>query len=150
MWRVIKIMSIVWVCTVVGDARADDLTGAERLLCAAVQATACVDDGECGIDLPWNLNIPDFIEVDLGIRRLSTTAASGENRVTPIQHLSREGGVIVLHGYEMGRAFSWVIVEESGRATVAMAGAGISVAVFGSCTPVTEFGRSGNQEEEKP
>jgi hypothetical protein len=115
---------------------ADDLTGSNRFLCAAIQATACVEDGECGIDLPWNLNIPEFIEVDLEAKRLGTTAASGENRETPIEHLSRHDGTIVLQGFEMGRAFSWVISEATGRVTVALAADGVSVGVFGACTPI--------------
>ena len=116
---------------------ADDLTGASRLLCASVQATKCVEGGACGIDLPWNLNIPEFIEVDLTAKKLSTTAASGENRATPIAHLARENGLIVLQGFEMGRAFSFVITEQTGRVTVAVATEGRAVSVFGSCTPQT-------------
>ena len=86
---------IACLMTVVGQvASADDLTDSNRFLCAAVQATMCVEDGECVVDLPWNLNIPEFIEVDLEAKRLATTAASGENRATPIQHLSRSDGSI--------------------------------------------------------
>ena len=70
---------------------ADDLTGSTRFLCAAVQATKCTEGGECEIDVPWNLNIPEFIEIDLDARRLSTTKASGQNRATAIAHLSRDG-----------------------------------------------------------
>ncbi len=121
-------------------AHADDLGGAETLLCAAVQAAVCFDDGECVVDLPWNLNVPEFIEVDLATKRLATTAASGENRATPIEHLSRGDGAIVFHGYEMGRAFSWVIDEQTGRATVALAADGGAVTVFGACTPLTTGG----------
>ena len=115
---------------------ADDLTGADRFLCTPIQATLCVEDGECAVDLPWNVNIPEFIEVDLEAKRLATTAASGENRATPIEHLRREDGNIVFHGFEMGRAFSWVIDEASGRLTAAIATDGISVAIFGACTPI--------------
>jgi hypothetical protein len=123
---------------------ADDLTGASRFLCASVQATKCVEGGACGIDLPWNLNIPEFIEVDLTAKKLSTTAASGENRATPIAHLARENGLIVLQGFEMGRAFSFVITETTGHVAVAVATEGRAVAVFGACTPlpvVAEPGR---------
>jgi hypothetical protein len=127
-------------------ASADELTGATKLLCAPVQATYCTEDGECLVDLPWNLNIPQFIEVDLDARRLSTTAASGENRTTPIEHLSRSGGTIVFHGYEMGRAFSWVISEPSGRVTAAMAADGVAVSVFGVCTPIEAAAESGQSE----
>jgi hypothetical protein len=115
---------------------ADDLTGASRFLCAAVQATACLDEGDCEVDLPWNLNVPEFIEVDLDAKRLSTTKASGENRATAIDHLSRQDGLIVLQGLEMGRAFSLVITESTGRLAAAIAAEGRAVAVFGACTPM--------------
>jgi hypothetical protein len=117
-------------------AWADDLTGSNQFLCAPVQATVCFNDGECEIDLPWNLNIPAFIEVDLEAKRLSTTAASGENRATPIENVTRRDGLIVLQGFEMGRAFSWVISEETGQVTAAIASEGRAVSVFGSCTPI--------------
>jgi hypothetical protein len=117
-------------------ARADDLTESSRFLCVPVQATVCVEDGECAVDLPWNLNIPQFIEVDLEAKRLATTTASGLNRETPIEHLSRVDGTIVFHGFEMGRAFSWVIDEGTGHVTAAVATDGLAVAVFGACTPL--------------
>ena len=119
-----------------GAVSADDLSGADRFLCTPIQAILCVEDGECAVDLPWNVNIPQFIEVDLEARRLATTAASGENRTTPIEHLRRDAGNIVFHGFEMGRAFSWVIDEATGRVTAAIATDGISVAIFGACTPL--------------
>jgi hypothetical protein len=124
---------------------ADDLADSNRFLCSPVQATVCFDDGECEIDLPWNLNIPEFIEVDLEARRLSTTAASGENRMTPIENVSRRDGLIVLQGFEMGRAFSWVISEETGQVTAAIASEGRAVSVFGSCTPIASAGEPGRK-----
>lgn len=140
---------LIWLAAVLvipgPTARADDLTGSSRFLCAAVQATMCVEDGECVVDLPWNLNIPDFVEVDLEAERLATTAASGENRATAIEHLSRSDGIIVFHGFEMGRAFSWVIDEPSGRVTVALAADGGAVAVFGTCTPIAPAGAAGSK-----
>jgi hypothetical protein len=114
--------------------RADDLTGADQLLCTAVQATNCTNDGDCAQDLPWNLNVPQFIQVDLKARRLSTTKASGENRSTPIETLKRENGQIVLQGFERGRAFSFVIAETTGMLSAAVAAQGKAVVVFGACT----------------
>ena len=115
---------------------ADDLTGVDRILCTAVQVTVCQESGECVIDLPWNVNVPQFIEVDLGAKRMSTTKASGENRATPIEHLRRESGMIVLQGFERGRAFSFVITEATGAASVAVAAEDRAVAIFGACTPM--------------
>ena len=124
---------------------ADDLTGSDRFLCVPVQAAVCVEDGECAVDLPWNLNIPQFIEVDLEEKRLATTMASGLNRETPIEHLRRSDGTIVFHGFEMGRAFSWVIDEATGHVTAAVATDGLAVSVFGACTPMPTAAEPANE-----
>jgi hypothetical protein len=119
---------------------ADDLTGSSRFLCAGVQATECLEGGECAIDLPQNLNMPAFIEIDLDKKLLSTTDASDENRTTPITQLNRQGGSIFLQGFEMGKGFSFVITEQTGQVTVAIAEKGRAVIVFGNCTPLATTG----------
>ena len=116
--------------------RADNVTGSDSLLCTASQATICSMDGECSTQPPWNLNIPHFIEVDLVAMTLGTTEASGQSRSTPIKNLERDGGLIVLQGFEDERAFSFVIAEEDGMLSVAVARDGVSVAAFGACTPM--------------
>jgi hypothetical protein len=116
--------------------QADDLSGASDLLCTSVQATICYADGDCEIGAPWNWNVPQFIEIDLEQKTLSTTEASGENRATPIKSLEYSDGLIFLQGIENGRAFSFVIDEATGFASVAVARAGITVSVFGACTPM--------------
>ncbi len=126
-------------------ARADDLRGTDQFLCTPVQAMNCLEGGECAVDVPWNLNMPQFIQVDLGAKRLSTTKASGENRATPILHQSREGGFIVLQGLENGRAFSFAITEETGHVAVAVATEGKVVAVFGACTPMPAAPEAGRK-----
>ena len=124
---------------------ADDLTGAQRFLCTAVQVTACYDDGECLTVPPWELNIPQFIEVDLEARTLATTRASGQNRSTPIKNLEREEGQIVLQGFENDRAFSFLITEKTGMASIAVAREGLGVSVFGACTPMPGSPGKGRQ-----
>jgi len=118
--------------------QADDLTGSTAFLCAAVQATQCFEGGECGIEIPWNLNMPAFVEIDLEAKQIRTTAASGENRMTPIEHLDAEEGMIALQGYEFGRGFTFVIDQKTGLATVAIAAKGMAVIVFGACTPMPD------------
>ena len=117
-------------------ALSDSLSGKDRLLCSAVEATVCTADGICESGPPWDWQIPQFLIVDLDRKELSSTAASGENRVTPILSLSREDGHIVLQGVQAGRAFSMVLQEENGHAAIAIATDGVTISVFGACTPV--------------
>ena len=117
-------------------AVADDLTGQQEFLCTSVQVNLCTDDGKCVSDNPWELNIPQFIEVNLKDKKLSTTKASGENRSTPIRSQVNEGGFLYLQGVEGGRAFSFVIEESTGFASIAVAADGKTITVFGACTPM--------------
>jgi len=116
-------------------ARADDLTGQQRFLCTAAQVTLCYTDGDCDKGSAWDFDVPQFIEVDLVQKRLSTTKASGQSRTTPITSLQRDAGQIVLQGYENKRAFSFLIDEKTGWLTVAIARRDVAVTVFGACTP---------------
>ena len=118
-----------------GVALADDLKGANRILCSAAQATVCTDDGTCETDVPWSWNLPQFIEVDLAGKMLSTTKASGEDRKSPIGTLKRDEGWIFVQGVELGRAFSFAIEEETGLMSAAIVRRGLTVSVFGACTP---------------
>jgi hypothetical protein len=129
------------VCAFVGlgfaaAGRADDIRGQDRILCSASQATLCDDEGGCKASTPWSLNIPAFIEIDLKDKTFSTTKASGENRSSPVRSIVREGGLLILQGIEGGRAFSFVIGEAEGLASIAVARDGSIVTVFGACTPV--------------
>src|SRR4051794_23565494 len=100
-------------------SRADDLTGHPRILCTAVQATVCTPEGGCTMGSPWDYNVPQFIEIDFDQKMLSTTKASGQARSTPFKNLEREEGKVFLQGVERGRAFSFVIDEVSGDASIA-------------------------------
>ena len=145
MFRLARLLFGVVLVLAFVPAQADDLTGADNLVCAAMTVVACWEDGVCVEGLPEDLNVPQFIEIDLEAKLIQTTAASGENRVTPIEHLDSEEGMIALQGYEFGRGFTFVIDEKTGRATVAIATRGSAVIVFGSCTPMTTTADSGRK-----
>lgn len=113
---------------------ADNLAGSDAFLCTTLEATACEHEADCVKIAPWEINLPRFVEIDLDKKQLRTTQASSENRSTDIEQLRREEGMIVLQGYQDGRAYSIVIHEESGELSAAVARDGRAVAVFGACT----------------
>ncbi len=116
--------------------QADDLTGAEQVLCTSIQATVCSADGECEIGMPWTWGIPQFIEIDFKDKMLRTTKASHARRETPFRTHERANGLIFIQGVETGRAFSFVIEETSGILSAAIAREEVTVSVFGACTPL--------------
>lgn len=115
-------------------AAADDLRGVDRLLCATAAVIVCAEEVECFTIPAWEIDVPEFVVIDLDGKMLSTTKASQQNRSTPIAAISRADGNIYLQGIEGGRAFSFVIHEETGHVTVAVSRDGLTVTVFGACT----------------
>ena len=122
---------------VCASALGDNISGADKVLCASATVVLCVDSGACESMSPEELNVPQFINVDLKKRRLHSTEASGQNRSTKINKVTRDEGFIYLQGIEDGRAFSFVINEATGLSTAAVARQDISVTVFGACTPTS-------------
>lgn len=133
-WQMI--LAIVAVALVSATGGAEDLVGADTILCAGVQATYCDTNGECEIGMPWKWGMPHFVEIHLGELIIRTTQAAERQRQTRIRTLERENGEIYLQGVENGRAFSFVIDEASGVASIAIAADGLTVSVFGACTPM--------------
>jgi len=120
--------------------RADDLTDASQLICASVKATECYADGSCVQGEPEDWNVPRFMRVDLAGKTLSTTRASGEERSTPLQNLTRDGDRIFAHGAQTGRAVSLVINQRSGLASAGIVLDGHILSVFAHCTPLESEG----------
>lgn len=113
---------------------ADDVSRSDRLLCSTSSVQMCTETGDCFSASPWELDVPQFILIDTKKETLSTTAASAEQRSSPITQIHRTDGTLVVQGYEGGRAFSIMIEESMGVLTAAIARGGISVSVFGACT----------------
>lgn len=121
---------------IAGVTVAEDLTGVDRFICSSAQAQICLETGECFAAIPWELDVPDFIVVDLDKKTVSTTEASDLNRASEFSKVEKADGVIYVQGIEDGRAFSFVIHESTGHMTAAIARDGLSVTVFGACTDV--------------
>lgn len=138
--RWLMMSSIVVLLMVAVAGAAEDLRGADKILCAAVQATYCDTSGDCEIGMPWRWNIPEFVEFHLDDEIITTTKAAERPRSTKIRTLEREGGEIYLQGVENGRAFSFVIDEASGVASIAIAADEMTISIFAACTPMPDAG----------
>jgi hypothetical protein len=117
-----------------GLSQAEPVSDVDRMVCVAQQVQICIENDSCYTSSTWELNVPEFVVIDLKKKKISTTKASEQNRSTPFTSMSKSEGLIYLQGFEGGRAFSFVIDEATGRLTVAVARDGIAVNVFGACT----------------
>jgi hypothetical protein len=117
-----------------GLAYAENLEGVDRMVCAAADVQICIEYDTCYSAAPVDLGVPEFVVIDTDKKTISTTRSSNEDRSTTFNSVQRDDGLIYLQGVEGGRAFSFVIDEESGRMTVAVSRDGMSVSVFGACT----------------
>jgi hypothetical protein len=115
---------------------ADNLQGADRLLCAPVGINICPAGEDCFSANPEELNLPQFIVVDLQKKSLSTTETSDRKRVTTVETVIEVGNLIYLQGNENGRAFSFIIDRDGGQMTSAVARIDFNLSGFGACTPV--------------
>lgn len=120
--------------TIGGLASADSVVGVDEIICAAGQVQICIEQDTCYATSAADLDVPEFVLIDTKKGTISTTKASGLNRSTEFTKSERKDGLIHLQGVEGGRAFSFVIHEETGRMTAAIARDGLSVTVFGACT----------------
>jgi len=129
-----KLATVIAGVLVGGLAHADNLDGVTEMICAPAQVHICIENDMCYSVTPMELGIPDFVIIDTKKKTVSTTKSSYQNRSTPFTSVSRDEGLIYLHGIEGERSFSFLIDEETGRMTVAVARDGMTVSVFGACT----------------
>ena len=117
-----------------GLVQAENLEGVDEFVCAATQVQICIEDDTCNSATAFELDMPDFVVIDISRKTVSTTKASNQNRSTKFSSVTKDDGLIYLQGMEGGRAFSFVIHEATGRMTVAVSRDGLAVSVFGACT----------------
>ena len=68
------------------------------------------------------------------VKELRVKVGDKVSQGAPILTLERSDGLVFMQGIENGRAFSFVVEEETGTLSAAVARTGITVSVFGACT----------------
>ena len=115
-------------------ALAENLEGVDRLVCATMQVQICIEYDECYSATAADLDVPEFVIIDTDKKTISTTQRNHEQRSSTIANVSSERGLILLQGFEDGRAYSFTIHEASGRMTAAVTRDGLTISAFGACT----------------
>jgi hypothetical protein len=107
--------------------------GSTPLLCVPIEITECDVGGKCYLGTAEEVNLPQFIRIDLK-EKLLRGVGEAADRTTPIDFLERENGRIVLHGGQKGRGWTAVISEETGKLSATISDEGTAFIIFGACT----------------
>ena len=113
---------------------ASEFDGSKDLLCATLRAADCGRAGACESGLPEQFNIPAFATFSFSDNTIHGLRPDQSELDTAITSKTSEDGRLILQGVENGRGWSAVILEETGRLVVSVAGEDVAFAVFGTCT----------------
>jgi hypothetical protein len=130
-----KILTALIALTVVASvACADDVSDSDRMLCSQSRVLVCVQGVDCVAVDPAKVSTPQFVIVDTRRKTVSTTKASGDDRISEFTSLIREGGLVIAQGRADERSFSFVIDERTGTLTGSTVSDGYTLSSFGACT----------------
>jgi hypothetical protein len=120
-------------------ANAGDVTDSDLLLCYGWSAAVCDTESVCEVTEPWRLNMPDFVTIDLDDELITSVPGEVDERESSISSIAREGGYIIMQGMQDGRAFSWLITENTGEGTLTVSTADRGIVIFTVCMDQDEL-----------
>ena len=106
--------------------------GSTPMLCAVTAISECTADGKCERSTPQEENLPNFVRVDVKGGMLNANDGSG--RKTAIRASTVVDGLLMLQGYENGKAWNMVIGTQTGRWGGSVVEDDGSFSLFGACT----------------
>lgn len=121
-------------CMVPVHVLAAKYDGSVPLLCVPIEIIECVAAGECLSSTAEDVNLPQFIKVDVKTKMLSAVEEGGKK--AEIKHLEHTNGRMIMHGGQEGRGWTLVISEETGKMSATISEDQAGFIVFGACTPM--------------
>lgn len=113
--------------------QAGDFDGSKKLLCVPTDLMSCTAAGHCERTTARQLEIPQFVQVDVNRKLMSGKLEDGTERRTPIERVELGEHSTALQGGEYDRAWSLVIQHDTGKLSGAIAGHEGAVVVLGAC-----------------
>jgi len=110
--------------------------GSVPLVCAVIEVFDCQASGDCQRSMAESVNLPQFVKVNFAEKTLSTPEQGEHKSVTPITHVDRVDGSMILQGVEGSRAWSMIITQETGKMTATVSDQHVGFVVFGACLPL--------------
>jgi hypothetical protein len=139
--KVTTVFLLAGFMTLSASGSAATFDGSKTILCAMQSVTQCDAGTDCVSVTPENVNLPDFFQIDVAGKVISSTPESGREATTPIERSEILDGKLVLQGADDGiedvrDGLGWTIAinEETGKMVISASGDGFATVVFGACT----------------
>ncbi len=123
------------ICMVSSPLAAATFDGSVPILCVPIEIVECEAGGNCSNNTAEGVNLPQFIKIDFKEKTLSA-AEEGGGPTAPIQYVQRENGRVIMHGGQLGRGWSVVVSEETGKMSATVTEDQVGFVIFGACTPL--------------
>jgi hypothetical protein len=117
-----------------GSALAVNIDWSKPVICAVLRTVECGVSEDCKSGSAESIDVPQFLRIDLGKRRMTGIRPSGEQAATTAQTLEDLSDSLILQGIEEGRGWTAVIDKISGKMVASAAGSQAGFLVFGACT----------------
>ena len=108
--------------------------GSLPLLCAFTEVFECSIDRGCKEGTAEDMNIPQFIRIDVSKNMVSSAEANEEKRESIIKNLEHNNGMLIMQGVESGRGWNVVIAEDTGHMSGTATEDEGGFVFFGACT----------------
>jgi hypothetical protein len=105
--------------------------GSAPLLCVPILITECGPEGECQRRTADNVNLPQFLKVDLKAQKVHSEETTRHSPIRNVEHLN---GNLIIQGGQDGRGWTMTISEETGKMSATISSDGEGFVVFGACT----------------
>jgi len=129
------LLLVLTVCAVLpGPALAAGIDWTKPVICAVLRTVECGVSEDCKTGSAESVNVPQFLRIDLGKRRMTGIRPGGEQAATTAQALEETKDTLILQGIEEGRGWTAAIDKISGKLVATAAGSQAGFLVFGACT----------------
>jgi hypothetical protein len=112
-------------------AVAGDFDGSRPLICAPVEAMACLAGEGCEKGVPDDVGAPAFLRIDFAKKTIV-----GPKRTSPIRSLDKDENQLLLQGTELGSAWNLALNIADGKMAVTLVDRRGAFVLFGACTPL--------------
>ncbi len=124
---------LLFVCTLVHPALAEDLGGLQSLICGMGETFECGPGAECLRGSEESIDLPKHMKISFKESLIRSMPGAESVRACEIKNAARTDGKIVLQGNREGKAWSMVINEANWKITLSIAHDQAGFIVFGAC-----------------